>query len=106
MKPGIEHGILPFFGPKRHFQVYEGEWEEDQPSGYGVWRKPGMGKYLGTWIKGRREGYGICEWEITPAATGVPRYVGEWKAHKRHGYGKFDSGCGPSFQGEWREDRP
>lgn len=65
------HGILV---EKNGFVSYEGYWENDQPSGYGVRKYSKTGdRHEGDYVAGKREGCGVYLW-----ANG-DKYKGDWK---------------------------
>lgn len=55
--------------------LYDGEWEDDKPCGYGRKYFPRSGdRHEGRYLDGERHGFGIYLW-----ANG-DRYSGDWKA--------------------------
>ncbi|KAI9017402.1 hypothetical protein BC832DRAFT_527486, partial [Gaertneriomyces semiglobifer] len=91
--------------------TYEGEWKNGLPNGHGthVWslrgkaqahQFPMRNKYIGHWLDGKRDGYGVFQY-----ASGA-LYEGEWKDDMKHGHGKYVSEHGRYYIGSFQNDRP
>ena len=69
-----------------------------------------LGTYYGSFLEGKRSGYGkmeytdpdhLCEW--FPETEGT--YIGEWRDDKRHGPGKMTWTNGIVYEGKYAADR-
>jgi len=65
----------------------------------GAFEFPNGSKYMGDWIQGIREGYGVL---IEKTQN---RYEGEWKADKEHGEGIKIWKGGSRYEGEWADGK-
>lgn len=100
---------------------YDGDWSADSPEGFGIMinadgsryegqrtrnMRNGYGRlvaggfsYEGTWLAGKRHGYG------SSAAPDGSGYLGEWQNGNRHGLGRASNADGSYHDGEWQHDR-
>jgi len=74
---------------------YDGDWTADSPNGFGIMENADGSRYQGQLTRNLRNGYGRLE-------SGGFVYEGTWLAGKRHGYGRADTPDGGSFLGEWQ----
>eukprot|EP00930_Biecheleria_cincta_P071780 TRINITY_DN59245_c0_g1_i1.p1 TRINITY_DN59245_c0_g1~~TRINITY_DN59245_c0_g1_i1.p1 ORF type:complete len:552 (+),score=107.17 TRINITY_DN59245_c0_g1_i1:23-1657(+) len=65
--------------------TYEGNWEEDQPSGHGHYKWSDGSSYEGNIADGQMHGHGRFAWPDGSA------YEGAWHQGGMHGQGRFDS---------------
>jgi hypothetical protein len=59
-----------------------------------------IAKYWGNWKNGKREGYGVFEFDDASAI-----YKGNWSNDKRNGFGSFNWKGGASYEGNWVDDK-
>ena len=78
-------------------ETYEGDWVEDQMTGYGVYIYSNGDRYEGQFSNGFHNGLGKYYF------TDGSKYEGEWKDHKMHGSGKYWDINGVLWAGEFRE---
>lgn len=79
-------------------ETYYGGFNNDQITGQGTWYYSN-GFYKGALVNGKREGYGVYEWESGNI------YNGNWKNGKRNGQGSFyNAGTGRTDFGVWQDD--
>jgi TPR repeat protein len=100
---------------------YDGDWSADSPEGFGIMvnadgsryegqrtrnMRNGYGRleaggfsYEGTWLAGKRHGYGLSR---SPDGSS---YLGEWQNGNRHGLGRASNADGSYHDGEWQHDR-
>jgi hypothetical protein len=105
------------------FGLYEGEWQDSQRNGVGVfyWSdiKDFEVVYIGEWKGDIRTGRGTCIWNTGDVYTGHweddkasgedgtffwasgSKYTGGWKEGKQHGKGLFEWKQGDSYDGDW-----
>jgi len=70
---------------KSGYVLYEGDWKNDKPCGYGKRSFPNSGdRHEGGYLEGERHGLGVYLW-----ANG-DKYSGEWNTGLMHGRGKFE----------------
>ncbi len=43
-------------------EVYDGEWQQGQRHGYGIWKSNRGDSYIGEWKHGKADGYGVHQW--------------------------------------------
>ncbi|XP_061820753.1 MORN repeat-containing protein 3-like [Nerophis lumbriciformis] len=94
-KNGMKHGHGSFFYANA---VYEGEWSEDNRSGWGRMCYKNGDVYEGEWLRDNEHGTGVLQF-----ASGN-WYEGSWKNGKKSGHGKFyyaDKGL--IYEGLWVE---
>lgn len=77
--------------------LFDGDYKNDLPDGYGKGRIGWEGTYEGEWKKGWRHGHGTMTYDNGDV------YEGEWKQGKIHGHGKKVSANGDIYDGEWDE---
>lgn len=77
--------------------IYDGQLEELQPHGKGMWQGIDGSFYEGDWVYGEFHGQG----SYRDARDNF--YNGGWKAGKRDGEGVYLFRNGDWYQGEWRE---
>lgn len=58
-----------------------------------------VGKYEGSFVKGKRSGKGVATW------TNGNRYEGDWLDDNMHGKGLMTSVSGASYKGDWVQDK-
>jgi len=83
---------------------YTGERKNGRRHGQGELTLPNGDVYSGTFVKGKREGYGqhsSHREEHRRGYTHAQVYKGEWKEDMRHGYGQQDFYDGSRFTGTW-----
>lgn len=98
-----EDGTLT--GTHKEGASYQGEWQGDKKSGYGIQTYPNGNKYEGSWENGARCGEGVL-W-IRPAGQKKLRklYIGGWLKDKRHGKGTCFYKNAEYYQGDWVSGR-
>jgi len=52
--------------------------------------------YDGLWVKGLKEGYGVCQ------GLAADQYIGEWNDNQPNGFGKHTWGNGDVYEGVWK----
>mmetsp|Transcript_33550 Transcript_33550/g.58754 ORF Transcript_33550/g.58754 Transcript_33550/m.58754 type:complete len:192 (+) Transcript_33550:230-805(+) len=82
----------------RNGDEYLGEIKRGKPHGKGTmkYRRSNTHMYIGDWVQGLKEGYGVYVWKDGD------KYEGEWKKDLRHGRGSQIWDDGRSYVGEWR----
>ena len=85
--------------------VYEGGLEDGRPQGHGIMREGRfMGSnaslYVGEWVKGVRQGYGVLE-DILAGE----KYMGQWEGGVRQGSGCVVTSDGVYYQGNFSSGR-
>jgi S1-C subfamily serine protease len=97
------------FNDKRHFQgtytwnsgeIYEGEWELGERTGYGIFTWPNGDVYEGDFIKNERTGYGRFTWGAGIWYGDV--YEGDFLNGYRHGIGSYTWSNGSDYYGDWK----
>ncbi|CAI2378819.1 unnamed protein product [Moneuplotes crassus] len=76
---------------------YDGEWENEKASGYGVETFPSGAKYEGYFVNDNRCGFGKY---VYPDKE---RYEGEWKSHRPNGYGHYIKANGSQHFGNFKD---
>ncbi|MDR1329428.1 MAG: hypothetical protein LBK23_07500 [Oscillospiraceae bacterium] len=66
---------------------------------------PHTGKYTGTVLNGKPEGYGVYEYTTDDDDDLVRTYTGDWKNGLRNGQGKLVYSDGEWYEGEWVDDK-
>lgn len=92
---GLRHGNGRLLSPDETYIIYDGEWQSDKPSGFGVRNFASGDIHRGHYLNGRRHGVGVYGW------TNGDQYDGNWKDNRQHGYGTFHWATGESYVGEW-----
>lgn len=77
--------------------TYMGDWIDGAYDGYGVERLAGCGKYKGKFWKGARHGFGLMRF------YNRDQYNGEWQYGERDGVGEQICAGGSSYVGEFRK---
>jgi hypothetical protein len=88
----VRHGKgvqLYLSGDNEAMSKYEGGWEKDKMHGEGLMVFPDKSIYIGSYVKGMREGKGKYAW-----GTGE-EYEGQWKKNRIEGIGKFVTNPAP-----------
>ncbi|CAI2360757.1 unnamed protein product [Moneuplotes crassus] len=97
---------------------YEGLWENDLRTGYGVKKYLNGDHYVGHFHEGKAHGKGIYTWKNSDIYDGEWKhgvkegngmwkginnesYIGEWKNSKADGYGVQVWASGDRYEGEW-----
>ena len=94
---GLPKGIIKFIINEKKKIIYEGEYEEGFPKGYGLYSIKNDGKYYeGIWDK--QILLGIETWNDGTV------YMGEFKNNKKDGYGLYRWSDGTVYLGEWKND--
>uniref|UniRef100_A0A3Q2Y235 MORN repeat-containing protein 3 n=1 Tax=Hippocampus comes TaxID=109280 RepID=A0A3Q2Y235_HIPCM len=96
-KNGMKHGHGSFFDVHA---TYEGEWSEDNRSGWGRLTYKCGDLYEGEWLWDKEDGTGLT-FELRRSPNGN-WYEGCWKGGKKNGHGKFyyaDKGL--IYEGLW-----
>lgn len=78
--------------------VYEGEFENNECNGYGLYNHNGEIIFEGIWINDYQETIGIEKWE--EGAT----YSGEFSKGKKQGIGCYEWSDGSKYEGEWHKN--
>ncbi len=68
-------------------------------NGYGTWRYPDGGQYVGPWKNGLRNGQG------TDYFADGSRYVGQFVDGKRNGHGTYTGASGYNYTGQWSNNK-
>ncbi|KAM9775105.1 MORN repeat-containing protein 3-like [Syngnathus typhle] len=92
-KNGMKHGHGSFFDVHA---TYEGEWSEDNRSGWGRLTYKCGHLYEGEWLWDKEDGAGVIQFD------NGNWYEGSWKGGKKNGHGKFyyaDKGL--IYEGLW-----
>lgn len=76
---------------------YRGDWSSGSRHGFGTLNKDGCPKYIGSWVNGKMQGYGMKVY-----ANGV--YEGDFCQGKRHGFGRMHFKDGRRYKGFWEDD--
>ena len=89
--------------------VYNGEWKNGSPHGYGEFFSKGMKtRYVGGWKNGVRSGQGTEYYTLESFLNGFwkggKKYVGGWNG-KKHGKGIFTWNDGREFVGNWNNGK-
>jgi hypothetical protein len=96
-KNGIPNGVTKFILDKKKNIIYEGEYENGFPKGYGLYSVENEGRYFeGIWDKQFLMG-------IITYSDGTI-YMGEFKNNKKEGIGKYRWPDGTLYFGEWKND--
>lgn len=77
--------------------TYEGEWKNDQASGYGC-LITSTKSYTGRWLNDVYEGEGEEKWK--DGST----YKGEFKNGLKHGYGVYKWSDSTTYSGNWKDN--
>ena len=83
---------------------FEGEIENGQPNGNGIWTQCCGSKYVGQFVNGLREGIGTFTWSIH-STNGVGMYEGEYKNNKQSGKGIRTRSDGSKYDGIWKNGK-
>ncbi|KAF3331372.1 hypothetical protein FCM35_KLT02778 [Carex littledalei] len=76
--------------------VYAGEFYKGSSTGRGVMKIPGKSTYMGDWIDGAYDGYGV------ERLAGCGKYKGKFWKGMRHGFGSMRFYNRDQYSGEWR----
>ena len=79
---------------------YEGEIENGEPNGNGIWTQCDGATYVGQFVNGLREGIGTFTWDDRGDEL-ESVYQGEYNNNRRHGKGKRTYGNGSIVEGYW-----
>ena len=82
---------------------FEGEIENGQPNGNGIWTQMDGATYVGQFVNGLREGVGTFTWSIH-SPDGGDVYEGEYKNNRRNGKGKRTYRDGSILEGDWKDN--
>jgi hypothetical protein len=74
-------------------EEYDGEWNNDQMEGYGIYKYLSGARYEGDWVKNRQHGEG------TYFFTNGSKYTGQWENHKMSGRGVYTDPYGVVWEG-------
>uniref|UniRef100_A0A6B2LGL4 Uncharacterized protein n=1 Tax=Arcella intermedia TaxID=1963864 RepID=A0A6B2LGL4_9EUKA len=132
-KGNQRHGYgktLTGYSIKETEEVYITEWRFDEPHGYG-WYFTGEGhSYVGSFLCGRQDGFGVFSWSVEAPSRETEdadkpgfaanlakfvdsssvgryihaRYVGEWKLGSMHGAGLYEN-AHILHEGQWLEGK-
>jgi hypothetical protein len=83
---------------------FEGEIENGQPNGNGIWTQCCGSKYVGQFVNGLREGIGTFTWSIH-SPNGVGMYEGEYKKNRQSGKGIRTRSDGSKYDGIWKNGK-
>ena len=86
------------FGEKETHPIYQGQVENGEPNGLGIFIYPNGNKYVGEWKNGKRNGQGTLTLFIGW------KYVGSWKDGKPNGQGTSTHPDGRKYVGEWKDN--
>jgi hypothetical protein len=78
---------------------YDGEWQDNLPSGEGTFISSSGLAYKGGWLKGQPHGHGIL---VSPNGR---RFAGEFRNGGKEGEGKIDYATGEFYIGQWKGDK-
>ena len=82
--------------------MYEGEWRDDQPWGYGVMTYVNKDEYNGPFVAGLREGEkGTMDSQNIAGLSGV--YIGDWLSDEMHGRGTLTWSDGTVYEGTFKD---
>ncbi|XP_049644682.1 radial spoke head 10 homolog B2 [Suncus etruscus] len=86
--------------------IYEGQWENNRRHGEGRMRWLTKNEeYMGQWEMGVQNGFGTHSWFLKRTSNSQyplrNEYVGQFVNGCRHGHGKFYYASGAFFEGEW-----
>ncbi len=76
--------------------TYQGDWENNNRHGFGIWIRPDGTQYEGEWANDKPNGRGVL---TNPDGS---KYTGDWKDGKRNGRGTLIYPDGRKKTGEWR----
>ncbi|GEM_PF-1303100 len=95
-------GTMVWQGHHSHQRArYEGYWKNDLPEGHGTMTWSDGGTYQGSWQRGQRTGWGTLTW------PNGDYYEGEWSQNMRQGKGNLVSLSQQSqYQGLWQQNQP
>jgi hypothetical protein len=79
--------------------TYDGEWQNGDRHGQGVCIYADGRKYDGEWKNGDRHGQGVCIY------ADDRKYDGEWQYGQRHGEGVLTYPNGSKYDGSWQHDK-
>ncbi|OMJ85777.1 hypothetical protein SteCoe_12846 [Stentor coeruleus] len=74
-------------------EEYDGEWNNDQMEGYGVYKYLSGARYEGNWVKNRQHGQGTFYF------PNGAKYIGQWENHKMSGRGTYFDPYGVPWEG-------
>ena len=83
---------------------FEGEIENGQPNGNGIWTQCDGATYVGQFVNGLREGIGTFTWSIH-SPDGVGMYEGEYKNNRQSGKGIRTRSDGSKYDGIWKNGK-
>lgn len=131
-KSGLPHGHgKMWYDPEDDDNdYYEGQWKYGLPGGIGIRQYATGDRYVGNWVDGQRNGYGIMIWlqerQVYKGQweNGLPHgsgkhiwylersktnsfptrhvYQGNWESGRREGIGKMIYPCGSVYEGRWK----
>ncbi|KAK9504359.1 hypothetical protein O3M35_010710 [Rhynocoris fuscipes] len=81
-----------------HDILYDGEWRNGKPWGFGIRKYTDGGYYRGDWKNGQRQGTGQMWY------PNDDYYAGTWSNGQRDGYGIFVYSNGNRYEGQWEDD--
>lgn len=84
--------------------VYKGHFKDGQPHGHGIlqagtFKTSTASIYIGEWIGGSKNGYGIMD----DIMTGE-KYLGNWCDNKKHGNGVMVTSDGVYYEGNFNQN--
>ncbi|CAG9314971.1 unnamed protein product [Blepharisma stoltei] len=87
------HALNPQNEESKLTEEYEGQWENDQMHGYGVYKYISGAIYEGDWFQGKQHGHGTYQF------PNGAKYVGQWENHRMHGEGIYTDPYGVDWKG-------
>ncbi len=94
-KDGKRHGTGSM---RTNSGIYEGEWKNDQMSGFGAFIFSNGEKYEGEFQDGNRHGKGLMRMNSST-------YDGEWKNDQMCGFGVLSRSNGEKYEGDFRDGK-
>ena len=79
--------------------LYEGEWHDGCPNGYGTMKYSTGSIYSGQWLDGKRNGQGSMSF-----STG-DTYIGDWAGDQKNGHGVYIFKSGDKYEGVFENNK-
>jgi hypothetical protein len=77
---------------------YTGGWKENEWNGEGQFDDPEGNSYKGSYVMGKRQGFGIMKWSWGDRFA----YTGQWMSDRCHGTGEMKFADGGFYIGQWQ----
>ena len=84
---------------RKNKTLFKGEYQNNKPKGYGIYKNKNETFYEGIWIKNILNNIGIINWKDGTL------YKGELNENKRNGIGIYKWNDGTLYEGEWKDDQ-